>query len=148
MPTIKSTINGPAEIRQLVSAGNEFSGVAPTNGGTPLAPMLEDSIYKFAAGTDGGMFNFWAALYSFRKWNALYLLSIELLVDVGTAWTLRAADPDGYAVDIKSGTGNYFCGMNATPLPYPILPKGTISLVTSGSTNALCAKLKVCHFVP
>lgn len=148
MPTAKATKLGPVAIRQRVKAGSNFSGVAPIDGANPLLPTYEESIYKFAAGTDAGMFSFWGGLYNFSETDALYLLSIELLLDAGTAWHLYAADHDGYAVEIKTGTGPYFCGMNATPLPYPILPLGTISLVTTGAVAAATAKLKVSHFVP
>lgn len=148
MSTVKATKLGPVAIRQRVKAGSNFSGVAPIDTATPLLPTFEEGIYKFAAGTDAGMFSFWGGLYNFSETDALYLLSIELILDSGTNWKLYAADHDGYAIEIKSGTGTYFCGMNATPLPYPILPLGTISLVTTGATAAATAKLKVSHFVP
>lgn len=150
MATDLATINGPVAIRQRVSAGNNFGGVAPENTGVALVPTFADSIYKFTAGTDGGLFDFWGGPYSFRKCNALYLFDIELILDAGTAWSISSEDPDGFAITIASGTGaSYFAGIHNAPLPYPILPNGLVKLVTTGGAGgAKTARLKLGHFVP
>ena len=37
----------PTEIKQTISAGSNFTGVVPSNLGTPVTPTLSNNIYTF-----------------------------------------------------------------------------------------------------
>jgi hypothetical protein len=128
-----------------MKAGSNFGGVTPVDGATPLTPTLADDIFKFDAGTEGGLFDLWDDdMYSFHPLNALYLVGVELQLSDQTAWSLSRVDVDGSSVIIVSGTtgASAYYGFGSQPCPTGLLRGSSLKLSTTAASGAMVATLK------
>lgn len=153
MPTTYPDIVGPSAIRQSIKAGSNFGGLPPKDGATVLLPTFADDMYKFAPGTEGGLFDFWdrdGMGYMFHKLDPLFLIGVELDLGNQTAWSVSIEDVDANSMVIHSGTNetSFLSGINGPVIPVVLLRGSKVKVSTTGSTQALAATIKVWHSCP
>jgi len=133
-----ATTQRPIMIRQTMTAGSNFSGVAPANGGTPVTPTLENDIWKFATATAGGLFQPSADLYSFERAEALDVVGIYLKLANQSAFTVVFEDEDGFAATIYTGT-TATSWMRTAESPIVLTYTSKLKITTTGATATMTA---------
>lgn len=136
MADIRSSVDRPVAIRQHLTAGNNFSGVTPADGGGSMTPTFASDIYKFDDMTAGGLFDPTNAMYEFERSGALYLIAAEMKLADQTSWKIERVDVDSNAVEIFTGTtGTYF---NYSESDKVVLLWGsTLKLTTVAASTAM-----------
>ena len=138
----RSTIDRPVAIRQHLTAGNNFSGIAPADGGGAMTPVFANDIYKFDNMTAGGLFDPTSALYEFERTESLYLVGAELDLSNQTSWQLERVDVDGNSLVIYDGTNE--TSVYITEDVKILLLWGTkLTFTTVGATGAMTVTLKL-----
>lgn len=144
MADIRSSVDRPVAIRQHLLAGNNFSGVAPADGGGSMTPTFGNDIYKFDSMTAGGLFEPDNDMYEFERAEALYLVGAEMQLSNQSSWQIERTDVDGNDLVIYSGTTE--SSVYITEDVKIVLLWGTsLKLTTVGATGAMVATFK---FVP
>jgi len=140
MADIRSSVDRPVAIRQHLTAGNNFSGVTPADGGGAMTPTFASDIYKFDDMTAGGLFDPTNAMYEFERSDALYLIAAEMKLADQSSWKLERVDVDSNVVEIFTGTtGTYF---NYSESDKVVLLWGsTLKLTTVAASAAMTATL-------
>lgn len=134
-------VSGPVGIRQSMAAGSNFDGNAPESGAVPLSPTWTGTLFAFADGDKGGLFDFTSDLYTFDR-DPLRLIAVHLKLADQSAWSMSVLDADDNAAVIYSGTteASYFTTIeNGTVL----LWGSKLKLTTTGASAAMVAMVLV-----
>jgi len=141
---IMARIDRPVAIRQSLTAGHDFAGIAPVNGSPASRPVFSSDIYKFENLSAGGLFDPTNDYYAFETLDSLLLIGVELTMGTQNAWTVDRVDADGNVVTLWSGTteSSYIVPESGRLL----LPWGTkIQVTTTGASGAMQA---IARFAP
>lgn len=144
MADIRSSIDRPVAIRQHLTAGNNFSGVTPADGGGAMTPTFASDIYKFDDMTAGGLFDPTNAMYDFERSEALYLIAVEIKLADQTSWKLERSDVDDNTSTLYSGTTDSYVYYAENDRRI-VLWGSTLKLTTVGASATMMATLV---FVP
>lgn len=128
--SIENTEGKVIAIKQTVSAGNNFTGVAPTT-----TPVLSGNVYTYPVDTQGGLFD------PENSANTLILAGILLDLADQSSWKIELVDNDANPVVLFSGTTeDEFVVTSDTVVN--ILPGETLKLTTVGATAEIIATVK------
>lgn len=125
--SIENTEGKVIAIKQTISAGNNFTGVAPTT-----TPVLSGNGYTYPADSQGGLFD------PGNTSNTLAVAGIYIDFADQTSWKLEIVDNDANPVVLFSGTTEDEFAVTADTVIF-VLPGETLKLTTVGATAAISA---------
>ncbi|RKZ09773.1 hypothetical protein DRQ25_05140 [Candidatus Fermentibacteria bacterium] len=120
-------------IQQKIIATNDFDGTAPL-----VDAVKSDDIYKHAAETAGGLFDFGTV-------GDQEIVSIELKLAGQSAWTIHKKDAEGIELLLWVGTTETDFVTLAEDRTF-LTEDQTLLLRTTGATGALTARITVDAF--
>ncbi len=128
MPT--QSFPRPFVIRQLCTAGQQFTGAAP---GT--TPAWAGDVYAFPTSATAGLIDPSAVVYEGNKGAALRVLELALRMGSPTSWIIEHIDSGGNETVWLAGTTETDILATGDDCP-DILPGDTLKLVTAGASTA------------
>lgn len=117
-------------IKQTITAGNNFTGVAPTT-----TAALAGAVYTYPADSQGGLFS------PGNNNTTLQIVGIELDLSDQTAWDVSLIDNDSNAFLLFSGTTEGEFVTTADTI-VNLLPGETVQVTTTGASQPLIATIK------
>jgi hypothetical protein len=128
----------PVGIYQAIKAGSNFTGEVPMDGVTVLGPTFSDFMWKYAAGTKGGLFSPPSNDYNFESRDPIDIIGIEIAFGGQSSWSLSKVDVGGGSRLLYSGTTSTFLLTNQDQR-IVLLWGQALSLVTAGASTAMQA---------
>jgi hypothetical protein len=133
----------PVAIRHQLKAGNDFEGLAPADGATPLVPSFDHDTWKYADGTHGGLFDPYQDPFTWQKRDSLLIAGVELKLGGQSAWSLALVDPFGTETVLRKGTNETSFVQGVHELGAVVMLWGSMfKLTTTGASGAMVATLK------